>query len=295
MAIIDDNSSSKAGFLNSREVAALLGVNVSTIKRWTDSGKLNCIQTAGRHRKFAQRHISEFLMHQGRSGKQANLIPLDSDQYQYLNLLIQQRDYDSLIPLVIDAALKCRHGLVKLVLEGLFYTHGDLAEIYEYLFTPVLHQIGERWSEGAISINEEHLASQTIRDVITGLMSSTRYGDLKSGRALCLTLSAELHDIALKMVQHLLQDQGWEVLFIGQLTALDRMEEMLLKYQPDRLCLSVTIISDIIEAEASLSRISELSRKHNIELLIGGQGIRQLNFGRRLTTVMSGLIGLRAG
>jgi len=31
-------------YLNSKEVASAMGVNVSTIKRWTDSGKLDFIK-----------------------------------------------------------------------------------------------------------------------------------------------------------------------------------------------------------------------------------------------------------
>ena len=40
-------------YYNSQEVAKILGVNVSTIKRWTDEGKLTCIKTAGGHRPYA--------------------------------------------------------------------------------------------------------------------------------------------------------------------------------------------------------------------------------------------------
>ena len=38
---------------NSNQVAELIGVNVSTIKRWTDTGKLNCIKSAGGHQKVS--------------------------------------------------------------------------------------------------------------------------------------------------------------------------------------------------------------------------------------------------
>ena len=47
--------------LNSEEAARLLGVNVSSIKRWTDEGKLSCIRTAGGHRKFQMSHLADFL------------------------------------------------------------------------------------------------------------------------------------------------------------------------------------------------------------------------------------------
>ncbi|MCB0298451.1 MAG: helix-turn-helix domain-containing protein, partial [Calditrichaeota bacterium] len=42
---------------NSQEAAKILGVNVSTIKRWTDEGKLQCIKSVGGHRKFLMDHL----------------------------------------------------------------------------------------------------------------------------------------------------------------------------------------------------------------------------------------------
>ena len=43
------------------QIAEIIGVNVSTIKRWTDSGKLECQQTIGGHRKFHLNHLRKFL------------------------------------------------------------------------------------------------------------------------------------------------------------------------------------------------------------------------------------------
>ena len=46
---------------NSIEVARILGVNVSTVKRWTEEGKLECIKTAGGHRKFLMAHLGDYV------------------------------------------------------------------------------------------------------------------------------------------------------------------------------------------------------------------------------------------
>ena len=34
-------------YLSSKDVANILGINISTLKRWTDSGKLTCEKTGG--------------------------------------------------------------------------------------------------------------------------------------------------------------------------------------------------------------------------------------------------------
>ena len=45
---------------NSNQIAVLIGVNVSTIRRWTDTGKLNCIKSAGIGKLFTDN--SNFLI-----------------------------------------------------------------------------------------------------------------------------------------------------------------------------------------------------------------------------------------
>ena len=56
-------------YLNSKEVSGILGVNISTLKRWTDSGKLGCEKTAGGHRKFTMQHVRDYYKSNSNSAK----------------------------------------------------------------------------------------------------------------------------------------------------------------------------------------------------------------------------------
>ena len=48
-------------FLTTEEVSKMLHVGKSTIKRWTDEGKLKCFRTPGGHRKFKATNVEEFI------------------------------------------------------------------------------------------------------------------------------------------------------------------------------------------------------------------------------------------
>jgi len=48
-------------FLTTDDVSKMLHVGKSTIKRWTDEGKLKCFRTPGGHRKFKATNIEEFI------------------------------------------------------------------------------------------------------------------------------------------------------------------------------------------------------------------------------------------
>ena len=47
-------------YLNSNDVAEILGINISTLKRWTENGTIGCSKTAGGHRKFTMQHVRDY-------------------------------------------------------------------------------------------------------------------------------------------------------------------------------------------------------------------------------------------
>ena len=51
-------------FLTSADVAKLLGVGPTSVKRWADSGLLPCLRTPGKHRRFAREEVERFRLRQ---------------------------------------------------------------------------------------------------------------------------------------------------------------------------------------------------------------------------------------
>jgi excisionase family DNA binding protein len=48
-------------YYSSKDLARMFSVNESTIKRWADSGKLQCFKTVGHHRRFRFEMVSDFV------------------------------------------------------------------------------------------------------------------------------------------------------------------------------------------------------------------------------------------
>ncbi len=48
-------------YYSTKDLARLFQVGESTIKRWADSGKLDCFRTPGGHRRYPPERVLEFI------------------------------------------------------------------------------------------------------------------------------------------------------------------------------------------------------------------------------------------
>ena len=274
----------QGNYLNSLEAANLLGVNVSTIKRWTDSGKLNCIQTAGGHRKFLMKHINEYIKNNADGEKNITVLPYDSSEHRKLNHLIQKHKVEDLKEHLLRYSLESKYKEVNMIITGLALSQYPIYKMFDELVTLVLHQIGDLWEKGEITIVEEHISSNIIRDSLITLREIIIKVADKAKKVFCLAFDDEQHDIPLKMVQILLEQIGYDVYYSGQRTPAESLKNLISNIKPSRLYLSCTYYDDNwnieqLEAKAQKMHILyELSKTHNFELYIGGQAFEKLSY-----------------
>ena len=160
--------------LNSEEAARILGVNVSSIKRWTDEGKLECIRTVGGHRKFDIAQLANFVSRNKKNASKISLFTIENEEDLARNYHILRGDFDFLTAYILENAILGNRDEVQNVLTGLYLSQYPLYQVYDQLLTPVMHRIGDQWLEKTMSISDEHIASQIIRDAIIRLQGIIR-------------------------------------------------------------------------------------------------------------------------
>lgn len=92
----------------------------------------------------------------------------------------------------------------------------DAETLMRSAFLPILHEIGELWEVGRISVAEEHFASNLIRRRLGGLARG--WEDGIGPRALIACPPDEEHDIPLVMFGIALGSRGWRITYLGQRT-----------------------------------------------------------------------------
>ena len=146
------------------------------------------------------------------------------------------------------------------VLDELFGALTIEAVIRDVLI-PYLHDLGDRWGRGEVSVGQEHFASNLIRSRLAGLAPG--WGGGHGPRALLACPPGELHDIALLSFGLVLRRSGWRVIYLGPDSPMADVEHAAAVVQPDVVMLSA---SDPERFEQVRSDLTGLSRDWTVAL-----------------------------
>ena len=146
--------------------------------------------------------------------------------------------------------------------------------IYNHIFIPVLWKIGDLWESGELSVGEEHFISNTILESIYYLQSVDSLKKEKSEKILMATVEQEEHMIALKIMDNILIEEGYDTYFLGDKTSSKHLVETIKLQEPRIIVISITLES----LRPNLEKMVRMVRKSNslkrVKIIVVGQGIK---------------------
>lgn len=149
-----------------------------------------------------------------------------------------------------------------------------LLDLYESVITPAMHEVGRLWEQGAITVADEHLATELTRRVLAALRADAlkRQKDMAGRgrtRAMLATVAGERHVLGLRMVADLLEEAGYEASYLGADVPTEALLAALESASPDLLCLSATMTRLWPVVAETVERAHRT--RPDLELLVGGQ------------------------
>lgn len=151
-----------------------------------------------------------------------------------------------------------------------------IPEVYQRVITPAMHQIGELWAKGALTVADEHLATSLTHRVLAALRPPVWVGrgsEDDSGaskrRVMLAAVEGEQHALGLRMAADVLEDAGFETIYLGADVPIGSLLQALDSLSPDMLGLSATMPELALELDQVAAAVR---RSHpRLQLLIGGQ------------------------
>jgi excisionase family DNA binding protein len=256
--------------LSTEQVARLLDVTVSTIKRWADEGLIACIKTPGGHRKFELTEVTRFAEQHGMRLAGGTPPPLSEEQLEQLQFGIHAQNYHRVADLFLQEALQGdREGLYQLLLYVIKH-HIRFATIADEIIRPALVRIGEGWHQGSVDIAQEHRASAAITEAMIRLAPELLRKSSNGLTAVCACVEGEYHEIGLRSMAYALELEGWTVHLIGANTPFETLVSFAKENKPHLICLSLSMTRNRKELTQGMALISRVARSHGARVLVGG-------------------------
>ena len=140
---------------------------------------------------------------------------------------------------------------------------------------PYLHDLGDRWERGELSVAQEHFASNVLRGRLLGLARG--WGRGAGPRALLACPEGERHDLGLIAFGLALRERGWRIDYLGPDTPVESIEEAARRTDP-----SVVVLSSV--RPEPLEQIAELAARHRVAIAGAGAAMARVQGVERLTT-----------
>ncbi len=171
-----------------------------------------------------------------------------------------------------DALLSADASTAEVVLREAMDAGLTSAAIDEKLIAPALWLVGEMWERGEISVDEEHLATEIATRVLALQREARRVVRSRpEHRILLATAPGERHLVALRMVENLLLDAGYDVLMLGADVPGWTLGDAAGRHDVDVVCMSSTMLGRCTETVRVIDEVRE--RRPDVRFVIGGRGV----------------------
>jgi len=162
------------------------------------------------------------------------------------------------------ALLDLDEPAAQAVLDRLF-TSFTVETVLRDVVVPYLHDLGERWERGTVSVGQEHFASNVLRGRLAGLARGWGHGH--GPRAILACPPGELHDLPLLAFGIVLNRNGWRVGYLGADTPVGELLRTAGDARADLVVLAATTPDRFDGLARPLGRLAR-----TVRLALGGRG-----------------------
>ena len=270
-------------YITSKDTAEILGINISTLKRWTDNGTIECTRTAGGHRKFTIQHVRDYYKDNKRAEKNTKL-GLDSSKHKKIYNYINESQFSKLAQILADSSLESDDLTVSTIINGSYMKGIQIETLCDEIVDPGSMIVENALRQNYISHVEAFISRKLITRSVEALNAYKHNSKLNTKSALCVNFEENLPDLGVVMSEVILRHNGYNVFNTGSHAKLGDLRNILDKklvetivfYLCDMQCCMATVKDNILKTEDQVDEILKIARNRNVNVLFGGTGLEFL-------------------
>lgn len=253
--------------MSPRELADLVGVSESSIKRWVDDGRIDVMRTAGGHRRIRVPDAIRFIRVQG----------LRLAQPQGLGIALPDpalafREESLTGARLVDLLERGELGAARSALLLDYLNGASVAELCDGPIAEALQHLGAHWHRHEQGIYLEHVATSLCIEVLNQIRLLIPQPGPEAPVALGGAPEADLFIVPSLMAATVLADLGYGIVNLGAHTPVETMLQAVDQHRPRLVWLALTAeLAPKDAADLQHGLLPALAAR-SVEVLLGGHG-----------------------
>lgn len=253
-------------FLSPREMAMVLGVSESSVKRWADDGAIPTSRTAGGHRRIAVVDALHFVRQRGLSIVNGDLLGMPA----------LRGDFDSQHAAVHSCLMQGdRPGLERILMEH-YISGGAIASVCDGPIREAFYAIGELWQHQGDGILIEHRAVDVCLQALSTLRNLL---PPTAPDAPCAVGGAPPDDPYLLpslMAGLVLAEAGWRTVNLGPNTPWETFQTACEQLHPQLVWITVSAPPEEAIARTAITHLQAI-HDLGISVALGGRNAQHIH------------------
>lgn len=262
---------------NTNEVANMLRVDKSTVKRWTDEGKLKCFRTPGGHRKFRADDVYNFMTQFNYGVSTLQVMPELASDEAIIKRIVQKKEFNVLTSVCFNAAIKGKKDEVLALFIETYRAGLSTADIFDFIMMPSVKRIADTFRANKISFTEHQLAHNALSSAIVQFTDSVTRTARNNKTIICVSLEQEKHDVEIKALVTLLEVEGFTVLNLGVGVAADAVNQLIYRSKPFAVCLYSSATASEENLISEVEKVLRTAKFNMTHVVAGGKAFQSQN------------------
>jgi methanogenic corrinoid protein MtbC1 len=217
------------------------------------------VKTTGGHRRFLPEDVASFIRAQHKSPREeTKFVKLPEQNIDD----VQKAFFDSIIA---GNESESSEILLRALLSGI-----AVSTILDQVVARSMHKIGDLWSQGELTIAQEHIATRMVSTAIEKFRASLPEPLPTQKRAICFSFEGDFHELSPRLAHVALESAGWDVRNLGASMPIYSLVEEVSKYKPRLICGSSQIMPDADRLRREFPQLLAIAKKQGSKIVFGG-------------------------
>ncbi len=251
-----------------KELAVVLGVSESSIKRWGDAGLIDVTRTAGGHRRIVMHEALRFIRRQDMRILRPDLLGLPDLE----NLPPEARAGDLTADALFELLRAGRAAQARGLVAAAYLDGTPLAHLFDGPVAGALERFGERWTHEEGGIFHEHVATNVCIEAVGQVRLLIPPPEEGAPVALGGAPEGDPYLLPTLMAAAVLADAGLDAVNLGAHTPVSALQHAVAAHAPRLVWLACTAPLSERAHEALVQDLVVPLGAQSIEVVVGGRG-----------------------